>query len=58
MSISTMTVLSPEEKIRQRAYELYCQRLRDGREGSAESDWLQAEAELQGTPLPPAPTSV
>jgi Protein of unknown function (DUF2934) len=52
MSISTMTVLSPEEKIRQRAYELYQKRLQEGREGDAESDWFQAGAELGAEPAP------
>lgn len=33
-----------EEKIRQRAYQLYEQR--NGEEGDPESDWYQAEAEI------------
>lgn len=34
-----------EEKIRQRAYELFLER--NGHAGSAEQDWLQAEAEVR-----------
>lgn len=33
-----------EDRIRQRAYEIYLQR--DGGEGSALEDWLQAETEI------------
>ena len=36
-----------EEKIRQRAYELY--EARGGQEGHDLDDWLQAEAEITGT---------
>jgi hypothetical protein len=36
-----------EERIRQRAYEIYLQR--EGREGSALGDWLQAESEITHT---------
>lgn len=35
----------PEQKVRERAYEIYCQRGRKG--GHAEGDWLTAEAELK-----------
>lgn len=35
----------PEHKVRERAYEIYCQRGRKG--GHAEGDWLTAEAELK-----------
>lgn len=35
-----------EEKIRQRAYQLYEQRGRDN--GHAEEDWLRAEREVKG----------
>jgi len=41
-------VSNPEEKIRQRAYELYEQRGRV--DGFALDDWLQAEAEIRGAP--------
>ncbi len=34
------------ERVRRRAYELYEERMRDGRPGDATSDWLQAEREL------------
>lgn len=37
--------LSGEERIRQRAHEIYLQR--DLQPGSAVDDWLQAEAEIQ-----------
>jgi hypothetical protein len=37
--------LPAEERIRQRAHEMYLQR--DGRDGSELDDWLQAEAEIQ-----------
>jgi hypothetical protein len=36
---------SLEERIRQRAYELYLQR--QGQHGSPEQDWLQAVAEIR-----------
>jgi Protein of unknown function (DUF2934) len=36
-----------EQRIRQRAYEIYLQR--DGREGTALDDWLQAETEITHT---------
>jgi hypothetical protein len=36
-----------EERIRQRAYEIYLQR--DGREGTALDDWHQAESEITHT---------
>jgi hypothetical protein len=36
-----------EQRIRQRAYEIYLQR--DGREGTALDDWLQAETEITRT---------
>lgn len=39
---------SIEEKIRNRAYELY--ESRAGAPGDPESDWYQAEAEIIGTP--------
>lgn len=35
----------PEQKVRERAFEIYCQRGRKG--GHAEGDWLTAEAELR-----------
>lgn len=35
-----------EERIRARAYELY--QSRNGQNGSPESDWSQAEAEIRG----------
>ena len=38
-----------EEQIRQRAYELYEARGREG--GHDEEDWLRAEAEILGTKL-------
>ena len=39
---------SVEERIRQRAYELYEQRGRH--DGAADQDWLRAEAELRSAP--------
>lgn len=36
-----------EDRIRQRAYEIYLQR--EGRDGSALDDWLQAETEITHT---------
>lgn len=36
-----------EERIRQRAYEIYLRR--EGREGNALGDWLQAETEITHT---------
>ena len=36
--------LPAEERIRQRAHEIYLRR--DGQEGSEIGDWLQAEAEI------------
>jgi hypothetical protein len=48
-SRSTDTSVYPsvsEEKIRQRAYELYMQR--GGKHGSHSDDWYRAEAELRG----------
>lgn len=41
-------VNNAEERIRQRAYELYEQRGRD--DGAADQDWLRAEAELRSAP--------
>jgi len=35
----------PEQRVRERAYEIYCHRGRKG--GHAEGDWLTAEAELK-----------
>jgi hypothetical protein len=35
----------PEQTVRERAYEIYCQRGRKG--GHADGDWLTAEAELK-----------
>lgn len=43
-----------EEAIRTRAYELYTQRCTCGYEGSACSDWEQAERELRGEAEPNA----
>ena len=40
-------VLPMEERIRQRAHEIYLQR--GGEDGSELDDWLQAEQELLGT---------
>ena len=34
------------DDIRQRAEEIYHERLQNGREGNAESDWLEAERQL------------
>ena len=60
----TIETLSPEERIRRRAHELYV--LRGNQPGSALDDWLQAEtefvldeadyddAETFGQPSPPA----
>jgi hypothetical protein len=35
-----------DESVRRRAQEIYERRMREGLPGDAESDWLQAEAEL------------
>jgi len=43
---------SIEERIRQRAHELYLQR--GGHHGGHEEDWLQAEKEIRGESAPPA----
>ena len=42
----TQSLQSLEEKIRERAYELYLQR--NGHGGSPEQDWLQATREICG----------
>jgi hypothetical protein len=36
----------PEREIRQRAHEIYLERLRTGTPGDAHSDWLIAEGQL------------
>jgi len=41
----TRSLISLEEKVRARAYELFLQR--GGRGGSPEQDWLQAVSEIQ-----------
>ena len=41
---STIKMLSPEERIRRRAYELYVRR--GNQSGSELDDWLQAEKEF------------
>jgi len=41
---STIKTLSPEERIRRRAYKLYVQR--SNQSGSELDDWLQAEKEF------------
>lgn len=38
---------SHEDKVRKRAYEIWANRVADGRPGTAESDWLAAEQELE-----------
>jgi hypothetical protein len=38
--------LETEQAIRLRAYELFCDRTAAGRAGTAEDDWLAAEAEV------------
>jgi len=43
-STTAVTASAHEEQIRKRAYEMYV--ARDGRQGSAIQDWLQAEAEI------------
>jgi hypothetical protein len=43
---------SIEERIRQRAHELYLQR--GGQHGAHEQDWLQAEKEIRGERSSPA----
>ena len=48
-AIETLTL---EERIRQRAYELYI--LRGAESGSEVGDWLQAEAEILSAGEPPA----
>jgi hypothetical protein len=45
--ISATTLLSIEERIERRAYELYVQR--GNQSGSELEDWLQAEAEVRQT---------
>jgi hypothetical protein len=43
---------SIEDRIRDRAYELYLERMsleRDTTEGNAEEDWLRAEREIAGS---------
>jgi hypothetical protein len=36
------------EEIRRRAYDVFLERQRTGRPGTAESDWLEAERQLRG----------
>jgi DUF2934 family protein len=45
MSMNFVDGSVSEQKVRERAYEIYCQRGRKG--GHAEGDWLTAEAELK-----------
>lgn len=45
MSTNFVDASISEQKVRERAYEIYCQRGRKG--GHAEGDWLTAEAELK-----------
>ena len=47
---------SQEEKIRLRAYQLY--EKRGGQNGSAQDDWLQAEAELLHSKIGEVPTRI
>jgi hypothetical protein len=49
---SFLQPLGPEElldAVRMRAYELYTDRVRTGRHGSAVDDWLRAEREVMAT---------
>ena len=48
----TDSTSSIEDRIRQRAHELYLQR--GGQHGAHEEDWLQAEKEIRGESAPPA----
>ena len=41
-----MMVVDYLEQVRVRAYYLWCERERDGTPGTAEEDWLLAEAEV------------
>ena len=45
MSMEYRDGMVPEQRVRERAYEIYVQRGRKG--GHAEGDWLTAEAELK-----------
>ncbi|HSY11599.1 MAG TPA: DUF2934 domain-containing protein [Verrucomicrobiae bacterium] len=45
MSTNSRTCSIPEQKVRERAYEIYVQRGCKG--GHADGDWLTAEAELK-----------
>ena len=46
--VSGKTVNAMRDRIRHRAYEIYCGRISSGVAGDASSDWLQAERELNG----------
>jgi len=43
--LENILLLSREERVRQRAYELYLQR--DAQNGSPTEDWARAEADIQ-----------
>jgi hypothetical protein len=52
-----MICISLHAQIRQRAYEIFQQRLQTGRKGDAPSDWIEAEHEIR-THRIPAPASI
>lgn len=52
-AVSTVT----PEVVRMRAYELYLARSHNGSQGNQESDWLQAERELNGSAQEPTASS-
>ena len=43
---AAINAVAAREEIARRAYELYEQRQREGRDGSPDDDWLRAEAEI------------
>jgi hypothetical protein len=47
-----MICISSHPQIRQRAYEIFQERVQTGRKGDALSDWLEAEYQSTGTASP------
>ncbi|HYE72225.1 MAG TPA: DUF2934 domain-containing protein [Blastocatellia bacterium] len=48
-SMSTTAGADVQDRISQRAYELYQQRINEGRDGCDLDDWLCAESEIRGS---------
>ena len=47
-----MICISSQPQIRQRAYEIFQERLQTGRKGDALSDWLEAQYQIHGRRVP------